>query len=219
MDPGQAAYVIYTSGSTGRPKGVVIDHTAVLNLLHGMQQLVYHDTGAGGLRLSVNAPFAFDASVQQIAMLCLGHTLDVLPEAVRRDGAAFLGFLASHQIEGLDITPTHLGLLLEAGLLARQDLALRRVVVAGGAIDQAMWNRLASPARRFFDIYGPTEATVNASGRAIDAPGAVPSIGRPLANYRLQVLDRAMRPAALGVAGQLFLGGPGWRTATSGGPA
>ncbi len=209
VDPGQPAYVIYTSGSTGRPKGVVIGHGSVVNLLQGMHERVYSGASASPLRLSVNAPFAFDASVQQLAMLGHGHTLQVIPAAVRTDGAAFVDFLASREIEGLDITPPHLSLLLAAGLASRPDLALRRVVVAGGHIDQVLWDRLASPARRFFDVYGPTEATVNASGRPIDAVGAVPSIGRPLANYRLLVLDLRMRPVPLGVAGHLYLGGPG----------
>jgi amino acid adenylation domain-containing protein/non-ribosomal peptide synthase protein (TIGR01720 family) len=219
VDPGQPAYVIYTSGSTGRPKGVVIEHRSVVNLLQGMHERVYAGAGAPPLRVSVNAPFAFDASVQQLAMLGRGHTLEVIPAAVRTDGAAFVDFLAARQLEGLDITPPHLALLLEAGLAERPDLALRRVVVAGGHIDQAMWDRLAGPARRFFDVYGPTEATVNASGRSIDAAGAVPSIGRPLANYRLLVLDRRLRPLPPGVAGHLFLGGPGLAQGYHGRPA
>jgi len=210
VDPAQPAYVIYTSGSTGKPKGVVVEHRSVLNLLNSMHRLVYPDDGAGGWRLSVNAPFAFDASMQQMMMLCRGHSLCVVPAEVRKDGGAFLGFLVEEQLDGLDITPTHLGILLEAGLLARPDLALRRVVVAGGYIDQAMWNRLAdSPRTRFFDIYGPTEATVNATGRAIDQRDVTPSIGRPLANYRVHVLDKGMRLAPRGVPGQLLIGGRG----------
>ncbi|HEX7182278.1 MAG TPA: amino acid adenylation domain-containing protein [Thermoanaerobaculia bacterium] len=210
VDPGQPAYVIYTSGSTGRPKGVVVEHRSVAVLLNGMRERVYGRYGDDGMRLAVNAPFAFDASMQQIVMLACGHSLHVVPAEVRTDGAAFVDFLAEERIEGLDITPSHLGLLLEAGLLSRTDLALKCVVVAGGAVDPRLWTRLADSAgARFFNIYGPTEATINATGRLIEGRSAVPSIGRPLANYCAYVLDSRLRPVPLGVAGQLFLGGRG----------
>ncbi|HEV7672583.1 MAG TPA: amino acid adenylation domain-containing protein [Thermoanaerobaculia bacterium] len=208
-EAGLPAYVIYTSGSTGRPKGVAVAHRSVVNLMNGMQGLVYDRLG-DGLRFALNAPFAFDASMQQIAMLCRGHSLHLVPAEVRINGPAFVSFLFDRQIEALDITPSHLGLLIEAGLLARTDLALRRVSVAGGAIDQALWDRLAdSRGARFFDIYGPTEATVNATGRRIAEGGAEPSIGRPLANYRAYVLDRNLRVVPSEVAGELAIGGQG----------
>lgn len=203
-----AAYMIYTSGSTGRPKGVVIEHGSAVNLALAMDHLVYTGLPAPA-RITMNAPLSFDASMQQISMMTLGHHLHIVPRETRFDGPAFVDFLARNRIAMLDITPTHLGLLLQAGLLERGDLALARVSVAGGAIHQAMWDALAASPIRFFDIYGPTECTVNATGTLIDAVGKAPHIGPPLVNYRAYVVDSQLQPLPQGVPGQLCIAGVG----------
>ena len=73
------------------------------------------------LRISLNAPLAFDASVQQLVMLTQGHTLYVIPHDIRGDGAAFLAFIRRNQLDQFDCVPSQLKLLLEAGLLERNE--------------------------------------------------------------------------------------------------
>ncbi|HYO91634.1 MAG TPA: AMP-binding protein, partial [Pyrinomonadaceae bacterium] len=106
------AYVIYTSGSTGRPKGVLVKHRSVVNLAAALRQAVYRHHPAP-LRVSLNAPLAFDASVKQIVQLLDGHTLHVLPDLVRTDAALLSAYTKAQQLDVLDCTPAHLRQLLQ----------------------------------------------------------------------------------------------------------
>ena len=119
---GNLAYVIYTSGSTGRPKGVMIAHRSVVNLAAGLRQTVYAGQAAP-LRVSLNAPVTFDASVKQLVQLLDGHTLCILPEEVRPEGHELLSYVSRHGLDVLDCTPAQLQLLLAAGFAQKPDSA------------------------------------------------------------------------------------------------
>jgi len=209
VDPDQGAYMIYTSGSTGRPKGVLIAHHSPVNLRVAMHKLVYADLPEGPRRISMNAPLSFDASMQQICMMTLGHCLCIVPRETRFDGAAFAAWIRETGVEVLDITPAHLTALVDAGLLMDEPPALKRIQVAGGVIHQKLWDCLAGAKARFFDIYGPTECTVNATGEPILQAGVAPSIGPPLANYRVYLTDQGLIPVPDGATGQIAIGGSG----------
>jgi amino acid adenylation domain-containing protein len=200
------AYAIYTSGSTGRPKGVMVRQSSVVNLAWSLRERVY--AGAGeGLRVSVNAPLTFDASVKQWIQLLWGHALVVVPDEVRADGAALLSFLVEQGVQVLDCTPSQLHLLLEAGL-EQAATPLEQVLVGGEAISPQLWSRLAAiPGIRFFNVYGPTECTVDATAWEVEA--GQPVLGRAIPNARTYVLDRSLRPVPLAAAGELCLGGAG----------
>ena len=205
VDPDDLAYVIFTSGSTGRPKGVLVRHGSLVNLLHALGEAVY-EGAEGPLRVSLNAPLSFDASIKQLVQLARGHALCVVPEEIRADGRALLAFLREREVDVLDCTPTQLRLLLDAGLAGPG--APRRVLVGGEAIDPALWEALAAdPERRFYNVYGPTECTVDTTACRI-APGA-PALGRPLANVRVYGLDARLRPVPEGASGELLIGGAG----------
>ncbi|HEV2149836.1 MAG TPA: amino acid adenylation domain-containing protein, partial [Longimicrobiaceae bacterium] len=209
--PESLAYVIYTSGSTGRPKGVMVEHRSVVNLAAALRRAVYDRRGVERPpRVGMNGAFTFDTTVKQIVQLLSGSTLEILPEEVRYDGPAFARYLREHEVEVLDCTPAQLRLLLADGLLDGPEAAPTDVLVAGEAIDEATWRRLAGDAgRRFYNLYGPTECTVDASLCEVGVAGAVPVIGRPLANVRLYVLDGRMQPVPVGVPGELHVGGAG----------
>ena len=117
LNPEHLAYLIYTSGSTGLSKGVMVYHRSVMNLFSGLKSSVYGEPEAGSLRVSVNGSLAFDTSVKQIIQLLDGHTLEIIPESVRRDGEALLQYVQDRNIEVFDCTPSQLHLLLEAGLV------------------------------------------------------------------------------------------------------
>ncbi|HZI14452.1 MAG TPA: AMP-binding protein, partial [Myxococcus sp.] len=208
LQPGNAAYVIFTSGSTGRPKGAVIAHRSALNLAATLRDTVYQGRGPG-LRVSVNAPLVFDASVKQWLQLLNGHSLHIVPEEVRPDAARMRQWVQRHGVDVLDCTPSLLVPLLAQGLGREADFSPALVLVGGEAIDARTWEELASrPATRFVNMYGPTECTVNATTCPV-ADSAAPSIGGPLGNVRVHVLDAALRPVPLGVPGELFIGGAG----------
>ncbi|HEX8559091.1 MAG TPA: amino acid adenylation domain-containing protein, partial [Pyrinomonadaceae bacterium] len=207
--PSNLAYVIYTSGSTGRPKGVMVEHASVLNLLGALRRAVYAEFESP-LRVSVNAPVTFDASVKQLIQLLAGHTLCVVPEEARREGAAMLAYMERHGIELLDCTPSQLRLLLDAGLSDGAGYAPRAVLTGGESLDAGLWRKLAeSGATAYFNVYGPTECTVDATACRVRADAETPNIGRPLANVRAYILDRHLQPAPAGAAGELCIGGAG----------
>lgn len=207
VSPHDAAYMIFTSGSTGIPKAVVIEHTSAVNLARALQTQIY-DTVPRALRLTLNAPVSFDASVKQIVQLLNGHCLHVVPEHARRDGATLLDLLRTQRIDGLDCTPSHLKLLFAAGFAEYAEPWPSLVLVGGEAIDRDTWDTLATHNAAFYNMYGPSETTVNASFARV-TPGSSPNIGKPIHNTRLYVLDDALAPLPVGVPGELCIGGRG----------
>ncbi|WP_224360429.1 non-ribosomal peptide synthetase/type I polyketide synthase [Hyalangium versicolor] len=203
-----AAYVLYTSGSTGQPRGVVVEHRSVVNLLHALQTAIYSRYAGRPLRVSVNGTIAFDTSVKQIIQLLHGHALDIVPEALRLDGAGFCDHIRRRGIEVLDCTPTQLGILVSAGILSAPG-ALRCVLVGGEAIDEALWQQLSRAPIDFFNVYGPTECTVDATVCHVKPEHPRPVLGKPLANVRVYVLDRHQQMVPVGTPGELFIGGAG----------
>ena len=208
--PDNLAYVIYTSGSTGRPKGVMIRHGALAHLARALRRAVYAGiAGDGPLRVAVNAPLAFDASVKQLVQWAHGHSLHVIPEGVRADGEALLAHLRRHRLDVLDVTPAQLRLLVEAGLTAPGGEHPRLVLVGGEAVDGPLWESLSTAGTPVFqNVYGPSECTVDATSRRITA-GVAPALGRPIPNVSIRVLDARGEPAPIGVPGELTIGGAG----------
>jgi amino acid adenylation domain-containing protein len=212
--PAALAYCIYTSGSTGRPKGVMIRHRSALNLLAALERAVY-SRHPGATRVSVNAPLSFDASVKQVIQLALGRTLCVVPELARRDGGALRRYVREQAIDVLDCTPSQLRLMEaatgEAGAGGQTEASYPAVALVGGeAIDPRLWGRLSSDTlTAYYNVYGPTECTVDATCALVTAEHAAPTIGRPLSNVRALVLDARGQLAPVGVAGELCVGGEG----------
>ncbi len=203
------AYVIYTSGSTGKPKGITIEHRSVLNLGTGLHQAIYAHYQDSQLRVSVNGSLSFDTSVKQIIQLLYGHTLEIVPEATRFDGNALLSFLQKHKIDVFDCTPSQLGVLIAAGLLASKS-APKAVLVGGEKIDESTWLALRQAENiNFYNVYGPTECTVDATVGSVKMAGSKPVIGRPITNTQIYILDRHLQPVPVGVAGELYIGGHG----------
>ena len=199
--PQQAAYLIYTSGSTGRPKGVLVEHRGLANLAAG--QKVACRVGPGDTVLQMASP-AFDAVVFELVMgLCHGGRLCLAARESLLPGAGLLEILKKRPVTHMTITPS---VLRE---LPHEDLPeLRTLVVAGEPCPAELVARWA-PGRRLVNAYGPTEATVWATAELCTPSQRAPAIGRPIANMRVALLDSALRPVPVGVAGELCLGGDG----------
>ncbi|WP_301184473.1 non-ribosomal peptide synthetase [Streptomyces sp. NL15-2K] len=218
--PDQAAYIIYTSGSTGAPKGVAVQHRSLNHLTSTLQAtFLGHDPYLAGadsvppgdrkLRATLTAPFTFDASMEQLSWMLAGHELFIVPEDVRRDPSALVRFVKEHRIDVIDTTSSQLELLTSAGLLEGA-WAPSMVMVGGEAVSPSLWQALRGQRRtRAFNLYGPTEATVDATCHDLSGPVDIPVIGTPLPDVRLRVLDERLRPVPVGVAGEIYLGGPG----------
>ncbi|MFZ2527195.1 MAG: amino acid adenylation domain-containing protein [Rhodococcus sp. (in: high G+C Gram-positive bacteria)] len=194
------AYLIYTSGSTGRPKGVTVTHRGLADLAAEERDHLQIEPAS---RVSHLASPSFDASVfEQMMALSAAATLVVVPPQVY-GGADLTDVLDTHRVTHGFITPTALASLDPAAVPA-----LRVLLVAGEACPPDLVARWA-PGRRIIDAYGPTEATIMTSLSAPLAAGEPVTIGRPTRGFRAVVLDARLRPVPVGVAGELYVAGPG----------
>jgi amino acid adenylation domain-containing protein/non-ribosomal peptide synthase protein (TIGR01720 family) len=204
------AYVIYTSGSTGKPKGVAVQHRALLNLRNGLARAIYAEVAAAQLRVSLNGPLAFDTSVKQWLQLVDGCALCILPAEARSNARAFLAQLRDLKLDVVDCTPAQLRMLIDAGLLDEAESCPGRLLVGGDTIDVLAWEALAQvPGLMPYNLYGPTECTVDVTVARIQSNGRGPTIGRPLANVQVHLLDASLRLVPLEAPGELFVGGEG----------
>ncbi|MBX3714004.1 MAG: amino acid adenylation domain-containing protein, partial [Lysobacter sp.] len=207
-DSRQLIYMIYTSGSTGTPKGVMVEHRSVANLWSSLEREVFADL-AKTARVGLNASITFDSSVKSLTQLLSGRTLVIFPQAVRQDGAALLAYLREHRVDAFDCTPAQLEMLLGAGLATGTVPGVSKVLIGGEAIAPALWQRLRRiDGIRFHNVYGPTECTVDATACAVHEV-ATPSIGKPLSNMQVYILDARGEPVPVGVAGEIHIGGDG----------
>ncbi|MFF9062343.1 amino acid adenylation domain-containing protein, partial [Streptomyces sp. NPDC014882] len=218
LHAGSAAYVIYTSGSTGRPKGVVVPHRNVVRLFTATD----HWFGFGPDDVwTLFHSYAFDFSVWEIwGPLLHGGRLVVVPFEVSRSPEDFLALLAAEKVTVLNQTPSAFYQLMRVegehpDLGAR--LSLRYVVFGGEALDlwrlDEWYDRHPDTAPRLVNMYGITETTVHVTHRALDrltAKSAAGSlIGRGIPDLGVRVLDSALRPAAPGVTGEMYVAGAG----------
>ncbi|MFB8204887.1 amino acid adenylation domain-containing protein [Kitasatospora purpeofusca] len=222
LGPEHAAYVIYTSGSTGRPKGVVVRHGGLAHLLafHRAGTLAPAQQAHPGRRFAfaATASLSFDTSLEAVLWMVAGQELHLLDDDLRRDAAGIVGYLARTGADTLDVTPALAERLVEEGLLTVAPPAV--LMIGGEACGQQLWTTLsAAPDTVVFNLYGPTECTVDALHHRLDGAVARPVIGRPLPNLRAHLLDARLRPVPVGVPGELYLSGPGLARGYLGRPA
>jgi non-ribosomal peptide synthetase-like protein len=194
------AYVIYTSGSTGQPKGIAVSHGSICHFLRSENEVlgVRPDD-----RVYQGFSLAFDMSFEEIWIAYLvGATVWIAPRDLVGDPHRLAEALTRHRITVVHAVPTLMGLIDDP-------LPTVRLINLGGeACPEALVDRLARPGRLLFNSYGPTEATVSASIATLQ-PGHPVTIGTPLPNYGLMVVDEQRRPLPVGEAGELGIFGPG----------
>ncbi|MGO4605776.1 amino acid adenylation domain-containing protein [Variovorax sp. 2RAF20] len=199
-EPQDAAYVIYTSGSTGMPKGVVVPHAGLSSLGAAMAQRFAIDPDSRVLQFSSSG---FDASVMDLLMAFHAGAALVLPGAQQLLGPELADLLHRQAVSHALIPPAAL-----ATLPYGEFPHLQTLVVGGDACPAALAARW-SQGRRMINAYGPTEITICASMSAPMNAEEPPSIGRPVWNTRLYVLDDSLQPVPPGVAGELYIAGSG----------
>ncbi|WP_281203447.1 non-ribosomal peptide synthetase [Nocardiopsis trehalosi] len=201
--PDQAAYILYTSGSTGRPKGVVVSHGALLNFLGDMAERF--PLAPGDVWAAVTT-VGFDISALEVYLpLMAGATVLLAGRDDARDPAALARLLAAEGATAMQATPTLWRALAEERPDALDGL---RALVGGEALPPDLAARLAERCAATTNLYGPTETTIWSTAAPVTADAPV-TIGAPIANTRVHVLDAALRPVPDGVAGDLYIAGEG----------
>jgi len=204
------AYAIYTSGSTGTPKGVLVSHR---NLVHStFARFRYYQERLDSFLLL--SPFAFDSSMAGLFWtLCRAGMLVVPEEDSHQDPAYLAGLIERHSVSHLLGLPALYELILREAR-PRQLTSLRSVIVAGEPCpaELVQYHAETLPHAALFNEYGPTEATVWSSVYSflpsVSFCGPV-SIGRPVANTQIYVLDSQLQPVPIGVTGEVYIGGDG----------
>ncbi|MFL6127087.1 amino acid adenylation domain-containing protein, partial [Actinophytocola sp.] len=209
--PDNLVYVMYTSGSTGRPKGVMISH-------HGLVNYLWWAIDGYGLAGASGAPMlgsiAFDLSVPNFFLPLIGGKDVTLLPADRGLTALADRLTRPGDFSLLKLTPGHLDVLRATIPAGATVDSVRTFVVGADEVRPetvVAWRRIA-PDARIIDEYGPTETVVGCSVYEIGAdfdPSVPVSIGRPIANTRMYVLDEALRPLPVGAVGELCIGGFG----------
>ncbi|MGH8240865.1 MAG: non-ribosomal peptide synthetase, partial [Steroidobacteraceae bacterium] len=186
----------------------MIEHRNVVSLWQSLEHI--YRRAPECRRIAINASFNFDASVKQFVQLLSGRALVLIPEELRWDVAALLNFLDSNDVHGIDCTPSQLRSWISAGMLERARCPLRVVLVGGEPIDPELWRRLAHcDSIEFYNIYGPTECTVDATVARLRHDTSAPHIGPPMENKRVYLLNRHRQPVPVGVCGEICIGGAG----------
>lgn len=200
-----AAYLIYTSGSTGRPKGVLVPQRALVNLitslraLPGMQQQT---------RLLAVTTLSFDIAVTELLLpIACGATVVMATEAQALDGPALAALMEAHGVDVMQATPSRWRLLLDSGWRGRPGL---RALVTGEPMPPPLARELSERCGEVWNMYGPTETTVFSSGWRVDPqlPSGI-SLGRPIGNTTIAIVDPAGRLCPVGVMGEIWIGGAG----------
>lgn len=201
------AYTIFTSGSTGTPLAVDVRQESLRHLRLSLESFFARAFPDALLtRVAVNAPATFDASVKQLIQLLNGRVLYLVSERGRARAETFCSFLAEHDVDLVDITPSHLRLLLA------RDASLRglegvRLLVGGEAIDAGLVAALKNGrVGGYAGVYGPTECCVDALAATADE---LPGLGRPLDGVDVWIMSSDGRLLAGGEEGEIVLGGWG----------
>lgn len=208
----EMAYVLYTSGSTGQPKGVAVEHRHVVNYTRGFVERVALTPGAS---FAMVQPLTVDAVGGVIfPVFFTGGHLHVILQQRATDPEALADYFQRCAVECLKLAPSHLAALQSSLANPRAVMPLRRLIVGGEASDWDWLRRLKSlaPDCVIVNHYGPTEATVGVLTHQVEAGDdgwnfVNAPLGRPLANTQTHILDGFFQPAAVGVPGELYIGG------------
>jgi amino acid adenylation domain-containing protein len=208
-------YVIYTSGTTGRPKGVLIKNENLLNYVHWFIKAV---NLSGKDKSILTSSFAFDLGYTSIfPCLAKGSELHIVSRDIYLMPEFFLDYMNKNSISYIKITPSLFKTLIDEPGFSRENCHMLRLVVLGGEkINLADIQKARKVCRnlRVINHYGPTEATIGCIAQYIDfneweTYKLSPTLGKPIHNERVYILDRNLRLIPVGVSGELCIAGAG----------
>jgi amino acid adenylation domain-containing protein len=198
------AYAIYTSGSTGKPKGVVVPHRAVVNFLGSMAR----EPGlAASDRLLAVTTLSFDIAVLELLLpLSVGAQVLLASREDAMSGSALRALLEGSGVTVMQATPGTWHMLIDAGW---QGSPAFKALVGGESLPAELAHQLLKRSGQLWNMYGPTETTVWSTCCRVENPDLGISIGRPIANTQVHILDARGQTCPIGVAGEIVIGGDG----------
>ena len=202
--PENLAYVIYTSGSTGAPKGVEVSQAALVNFLTSMK--CEPGIKPEDVLLAVTT-LSFDiAGLEMFLPLIVGARVVVASRETAMDGVRLMELLESSGTTVMQATPATWRLLLETGWKGNREL---KVLCGGEALPRELARDLLKRSQSLWNLYGPTETTVWSTVGEVRLSDQNITIGRPIANTQVYLLDKRSQPVPVGVPGELYIGGDG----------
>ncbi|MCK4257941.1 MAG: amino acid adenylation domain-containing protein [Halanaerobiales bacterium] len=200
--PTDLAYIMYTSGSTGNPKGVMLEHQGVVNLSSYWNELLCFEENRNIVHM---ANVAFDGSISEIfPPLLFGATIYIIRKEIALDRIEFIKFVKENRINIAQFVPVTLKELLTQD---EKPKTLNKVVVAGDKLEDSLKDQILSLGYQLSNHYGPTEGTVDSIVARCELGKT--TIGKPIANNRVYILDKDNNPTPVGVPGELCVAGVG----------
>ncbi|HEX8772589.1 MAG TPA: amino acid adenylation domain-containing protein [Pyrinomonadaceae bacterium] len=199
-----SAYVIYTSGSTGKPKGVQIPHRAVVNFLSSMREQLGVTEREIFLALTT---LSFDIAALEIFLpISVGARVVLIAREIATDADRLAEAINNSRITTMQATPATWRMLVQAGWQGSAEL---KILCGGEALPRDLADQLLERGACLWNLYGPTETTIWSAASKVESKGQTVSIGRPLWNTEIYVLDARQQPVPIGVRGELYIGGDG----------
>lgn len=200
----QLAYIIYTSGSSGKPKGVMVNHSSLVNLLWSMR--TSPGINSDDLLLAVTS-ISFDiAALELFLPLITGATTVIASKEMTTNTLLMGEAINLHKITIMQATPATWQLLVDTGWAGKPDL---KALCGGEALTRKLADKLLDKIGVLWNMYGPTETTIWSSISQIQKGNDPITIGKPIGNTQLYILDRNAEPLPVGVVGELYIGGSG----------
>jgi amino acid adenylation domain-containing protein len=204
VNPEDFAYLLYTSGSTGNPKGVTITHKNLVNFLCSMA--IEPGINENDRALSITT-ISFDIAGSELYLpLTKGATLILADQETARDGRLLLDLIEKENINFLQATPTTWRMLLDSGWSTALPL---KALCGGEAMPMDLAKELIEKCDTLWNVYGPTETTIYSSLKQIKAEDTVITIGKPIGNTQIYILDEQGQLVAPGNIGEIAIGGEG----------
>jgi amino acid adenylation domain-containing protein len=198
------AYIIYTSGSTGTPKGVMVQHSALMNFIFSMQ--IRPGIKADDVLLSVTS-ISFDiAALELFLPLTTGATVVIAGKEIMGNPLSIGDAINKYNVNIMQATPAIWQVLIESGWSGKREL---KALCGGVALTKKLADQILNRTDSLWNMYGPTETTIWSAVNQIKKDEMVITIGQPIGNTQLYILDRYMQPVPFGVTGELYIGGKG----------